>query len=114
MLVNVAVVSMALVNAASTSTRDVDLDLISFTSRWIWWLACVGVMLTVCVYTSEGACAMNYGGENYGEIMYPPGCWEEGKTCIGGNRVGGSIVGEGSLVGGVLVSVTSSSTEFVR
>ena len=33
--------------------------------------------------------------------MYPPGCWEEGKTCIGGDEVGESIVWEGTLVGGV-------------
>ena len=60
-----------------------------------------------------GACVMNYGGENCGEIMYPPGCWEEGKTCIEGDEVGGSIVGESTLVGGVdevrsrLISVTN-------
>ena len=52
--------------------------------------------------------------------MYPPGCWEEGKTCIGGYKVGRSILGEGTLVGEVdemrsrLISVTNSLTEVIR
>ena len=120
MLVNFEVVSMAFVNAASASARDMDFAMRSFTSRWIWWLACVDVMLMGCVYTSGGACVMNCGGENCGGIMYPPECWEEEKTCIGGDEVGGSIVGEGTLVGGVddvrskFISVTNSLTEFIR
>ena len=52
-------------------------------------------------YTSGGACVMNYGGENCGGIMYPPGCWEEEKTCIEGDEVGGIIVGESTLVEGL-------------
>ena len=121
MLINNAVVPMSFVNAASDSARDMDLAMRSVTSRWLWWLACVGVMLTGCVYTSGEACVMNCGGEKFrGKNIYPPGCWEEGKTCIGGDEVGGSIVGEGTLVGGVdevrsrFISVTSSLTEFIR
>ena len=52
--------------------------------------------------------------------MYPPGCWEEENTCIGGDEVGGSIVGAVAFIQGVdevrimLISVTSSLTEFIR
>ena len=122
---NVDVVSIALFSAASSSARDVDLDMSSLTSRWIWWLACVGVMFTGNEKASRVAYVMNCGGENWGGIMsfcheYPPGFWEVGDTCSGGDEVGGSVAGEDTLVGGLdevrsrLISVTSSFTEFIK
>ena len=56
--------SIALFSAASAFARDVDLDMSSLTSRWIWWLACVGVMFTGDKKASRDTCVMNCGGEN--------------------------------------------------
>lgn len=124
-MLNVTVVSIALFNAASASARDVDLDMSSLTSRWILWLACVGVIFTGDEKASSEACVMNCGGENWGGIIYfcheyPPGFWEGGDTYNGGDEVGGSVTGEDTLIGGLdearsrLISVTSSFTDFIR
>ena len=124
-MLNVAVVSIALFSAASASARDVDLDISLLTSRWIWWLACVGVMFTGNEKVSRVAYVMNCGGENWGGMMsfcheYPPGFWEMRDTCSRGEEVGGSLVGEDTLVGGLdevrsrLISVISSFTGFIK
>ena len=127
MSLDVVVVSMALVNTSSASARDVNLFISSLTSRWIWWLTCVGVILTGEAWTpgGGGGWAVNWGGKKLGGIIsfghgYPPGCWEKWNVYIGRDILGGRIVGVFTFGGGDeevrrrLISVTSSFTEVIK